>query len=176
MNANSTRVVIVEPGGTQVVGHVGLHTLGFFADRLGVGESLSRGRLNGPGTPVHDRGKVLTQPMLMLAGGGESCTDIETLASQERLFGNVCSDTTLYRAFTESLNADAVMRTRQAMAQVRAKVWERIPAVTGGDGPVILDIDALLVEAHSENKQGTAPNYKGRFRVPPYVLFCGCDR
>ena len=36
----------------------------------------------GGGTPVHDRSKVLTQAMLLLAGGGNSCADIETLASQ----------------------------------------------------------------------------------------------
>ena len=41
MNANSTRNVVVESGGTQVVAHVGLHALGSFADRLGVGERLS---------------------------------------------------------------------------------------------------------------------------------------
>ena len=100
MNANSTRNVIVEPGGTQVVGHVGLHALGMFADRLGVGSALSQAvGWSGSGTPVHDRGKVLTQAMLMLAGGGEACTDIEALATQDRLFTNVCSDTTLYRTF-----------------------------------------------------------------------------
>ncbi len=77
MNANSTRNVIVESGGTQVVGHVGLHALGMFGDRLGVGEALSQAvDWNGPGIPIHDRGKVLTQAMLMLAGGGEACTDI----------------------------------------------------------------------------------------------------
>jgi len=83
MNANSTRTVIVESGGTQVVGHVGLHALGMFGDRLGVGKTLSQAvGWSGPGIPVHDRGKVLTQAMLMLAGGGESCTDIEMLGSQ----------------------------------------------------------------------------------------------
>ena len=86
MNANSTRTVVVEAGGTQVVGHVGLHALGAFADRLGVGRTLSQAiGWAGSGTPVHDRGRVLTQAMLMLAGGGESCADIETLSSQERL-------------------------------------------------------------------------------------------
>ena len=93
MNANSTRNVVVESGGTQVVAHVGLHALGSFADRLGVGERLSSAvGWSGPGVPVHDRGRVLCQAMLMLAGGGESCTDIESLAAQGRLFGDVCSD------------------------------------------------------------------------------------
>ncbi len=173
MNVNSTRNVAVESGGTQVVGHVGLHALGMFADRLGVGETLSQAvGWSGPGIPVHDRGKVLTQAMLMLAGGGESCTDIEALGSQERLFGSVCSDTTLYRTFTETLNPDTVARARHAMAKVRCDVWNRLRVVTG-DGPVILDLDASLVEIHSENKQGTAPNYKKGFGFHP--LFCFAD-
>ena len=171
MNANSTRNVVVESGGTQVVAHVGLHALGSFADRLGVGERLSSAvGWSGPGVPVHDRGRVLCQAMLMLAGGGESCTDIESLAAQGRLFGDVCSDTTLYRTFTDSLDGDTLVRARQAIGRIRGEVWERIPAVTGGDDPVILDIDASLVEIHSENKDGTAPNFKGGFGFHPMGL------
>ena len=106
----------------------------------------------------------------MLAGGGESCTDIESLAAQGRLFGDVCSDTTLYRTFTDSLDGDTLVRARQAIGRIRGEVWERIPAVTGGDDPVILDIDASLVEIHSENKDGTAPNFKGGFGFHPTGL------
>ena len=172
MNANSTRNVIVESGGTQVVGHVGLHALGMFADHLGVGEALSGAvGWSGSGTPVHDRGKVLTHAMLMLAGGGEACTDIEALASQDRLFGDVCSDTTLYRTFTETLDAATVARTRGAMAEVRSDVWDRIPGLSGGDGPVIVDLDASLVEIHSENKDGAAPHFKGGYGFHPVLCF-----
>jgi Transposase DDE domain group 1 len=171
MNANSTRSVVVEAGGTQVVGHVGLHALGAFADRLSVGETLSEAiGWAGSGTPVHDRGRVLTQTMLMLAGGGESCADIEALASQDRLFGDVCSDSTLYRTFSDTLDPDAVERARRAMAGVRAEVWRRTSA-TDGDGPVILDVDATIVEIHSENKDGTAPHFKGGFGFHPLLCF-----
>jgi hypothetical protein len=38
---------------------------------------------------------------------------------------------------------------------VRQKIWER-SAKTKGTGPVYIDIDASLVEIHSENKQQTA--------------------
>ena len=173
MNANSTRSVVVEAGGTQVVGHVGLHALGSFADRLGVGETLSQAvGWDGPGTPVHDRGRVLTQALLMLAAGGESCADIDILAPQDRLFGGVASDTTVYRTFTETLTPDAVERARQAMAQIRGEVWRRTAAIAGDDD-VILDVDATLVEIHSENKQGTGANYKGGFGFHP--LFCSAD-
>lgn len=41
MNGNSTAAVVVEGGGEQVVAHVGLHALGAFADRLGLGDSSS---------------------------------------------------------------------------------------------------------------------------------------
>jgi hypothetical protein len=92
--------VVVEGGGEQVVAHVGLHALGAFADRLGLGDSLSaRIPITGERIPLHDRGKVLTQAMLILAGGGEACADIEHLRSQPDLFGSVPSDSTLYRTF-----------------------------------------------------------------------------
>jgi hypothetical protein len=173
MNATSTRTVVVEAGGTQVVGHVGLHALGSFADRLGVGETLS-GAIgwNGRGTPIHDRGRVLTQTMLMLAGGGDSCADIEALAPQGRLFGDVCSDTTLYRTFTDTLDPDTVVRARQAMAGMRGEVWRRTTAFDGDDA-VVLDVDATLVEIHSENKQGAAAHYDGGYGFHP--LFCFAD-
>jgi hypothetical protein len=116
---------------------------------------------------------VLTQAMLMLAGGGESCADIETLASQRRLFGEVCSDSTLYRTFTETLDTEALKRAREAMAGTRSGVWKRLPLLFDDDGPVILDIDASLVEIHSENKEGTAANFKHGFGFHP--LFCFSD-
>src|ERR687898_2378801 len=73
VHGNSTVPVVVEGGGEHVVAHVGLHALGSFADRLGLGDSLSaRIPITGERLPLHDRGKVLTQAMLMLAGGGEA--------------------------------------------------------------------------------------------------------
>lgn len=78
VDANSTVRVKVEAGGGQIVAHVGLHALGAFADRLGLGDSLSsRISITGERLPLHDRGKVLVQARLMLAGGGEACSDIE---------------------------------------------------------------------------------------------------
>lgn len=173
MNGNSTRNVTVEGDGSQVVGHVGLHALGAFADRMGVGDALSQAvGWKGPGVPIHDRGKVLVHTMLMLAGGGECCADIEFLGSQGRLFGEVCSDSTLYRTFTDSLDTEALERARGAVATIRSQVWAR-SASTTGTAPVVLDLDASLVEIHSENKQDTAPHFKGGFGFHP--LFCFAD-
>ena len=73
MNGNSTVSAVVEGSGKGVVAHVGLHALGASADRLGLGDSLSsRIPVTGERLPLHDRGKVLVQEMLMLSGGGEA--------------------------------------------------------------------------------------------------------
>ena len=153
MNANGTVAVVVGGGGEQVVAHVGLHALGFLADRLGLGESLSA-RVPQPRLRFHDRGKVLVQAMLMLAGGGEACSDIEGLRAQPALFGAVASDSTLYRTI-RSIDAACLDGVWEAMAETRAQVWRRSSATTGR-APVVLDLDASLVDIHSENKEGRA--------------------
>jgi len=172
VNATSTRRVVVEPGGSGVVAHVGLHALGAFADRLGLGDSLSACIVpKGERLPLHDRGKVLVHTALMLAGGGESCADIEHLRLQEDLFGSVPSDTTVFRAFHE-VNPATRARLALAMAKVRAKVWSDA-SLTSSSEPVILDIDASLVEIHSEHKEDAAPTFKGGYGFHP--MFCFAD-
>jgi hypothetical protein len=172
VNANSTRRVVVEPGGTGVVAHVGLHALGSFADRLGLGDALSsRLPWSGGGFPIHDRGKVLVQAALMLSGGGESCLDIEHLRIGGDLFGSVPSDTTVARTFHE-ITPSSRAGIAQALAQVRQEVWSRSSATTG-NAPVILDIDASLVEIHSEGKEQSAATFKGGFGFHP--MFCFAD-
>lgn len=162
---------MVEPGGTGVVAHVGLHALGSFADRLGLGDALSsRIPWSGAGVPLHDRGKVLVQAALMLAGGGESCLDIEHLRIGGDLFGSVPSDTTVARTFHE-ITSSTRSGIAEAMAEIRAEVWSR--SSTTGTDPVLLDIDASLVEIHSEHKEQTAPTFKGGFGFHP--LFCFAD-
>jgi len=128
METTSTLPVVVESGGDQVVGHVGLHSLCAFADRLRLGEHLSRHiPIASERAPLHDRGKVLVHGALMLAGGGESCADIEHLRAQVDLFGHVASDSTVYRTFHE---ITPVVRSAisDGFAQVRSEVWRRTAA------------------------------------------------
>lgn len=172
VNGNSTVGVVVEGGGDQVVAHVGLHALGTFADRMSLGDLLSEQiPATGERFPLHDRGKVLVHAMLMLAGGGEACSDIEHLRAQGTLFGAVPSDSTLYRTFRE-IGAETLGGLRDAVAEVRAEVWRR-SAATNGTGTVVLDIDASLHQIHSENKEDTAANYKGGFGFHP--IYCFAD-
>lgn len=171
MHSTSTTRVSVESGGTGVAAHVGLHALGTFADQLGLGASLSK-RITprGERMPLHDRGKVLVQMALVLAGGGEACSDIEHLRTQSDLFGSVPSDTTVFRTFHELVGAfrDCLA---PALAEVRAKVWKKLDK--DPSKPVTLDIDASIVEIHTESKECAAPTYKGGFGFFP--MFCFAD-
>lgn len=169
MHATSTTRARIETGGDGVAAHAGLHALGRYADAVGLGAALSRQIFAaGERLPVHDRGKVLVHAMLTLAGGGDACSDVEFLRAQPALFGAVPSDSTLYRTYRQ-LDAATLARLWDAMASVRATVWARVD-----DGaPVVLDIDASLVEIHSEHKAGTGPTYKGGFGFHP--MFCFAD-
>ncbi len=77
----------------------------------------------------------------------------------------------MYRTF-RGIGPETLAGLWEAMAQVRAGVWRR-SATTIGSAPVVLDLDASLVEIHSENKQGTAATCRGGFGYPP--LFCFAD-
>lgn len=60
--------------------------------------------------------------------------------------GQVPSDSTLYRTFFQV--SGVLDGLWEAVAEIRQEVWRRAN-VTAGGGPVVLDIDATLVEIHS---------------------------
>ena len=118
------------------------------------GSVMPLGRIppRGERFPLHDRGKVFVQTALMLAGGGESCADIEHLRLQE-----TCSDRCLRTRRCSAPSTRSPPRRgpdRSRAGRGACEVWRR--AARRRAGPVIFDIDASLVEIHSENK-GDAP-------------------
>ena len=170
MNATkaSERVTVME-GDRQVASQVGLHLLGDLADRAGLTAAYSAAvPWSGERAPGHDRGKLLTQLAVMLAGGGECVSDLAALRDQPALFGEVASAPTTWRAVHDI--DDAVLDAlRRARASARAVVW------AGGGPPeeVILDVDAALVEVHSANKDQARSHFKGGFGFHP--MFCFLD-
>ena len=104
----------------------------------------------------------------MLAAGGRCVADMAALRDQPALFGTVASDPTIWRTF-DAIDGDVLDALRAARAEARAAVWAR----RRRRGPVVLDVDASLVEIHSENKQGAASHYKGGFGFHP--MFCFSD-
>ena len=172
VNYNSTADLGVAEGSAVVSGHAGLHVLGRFCDVLGLGALLS-GAYGpvGERAPVHDRGKALVQALLVFAGGGEACSDIEVLRADGVLFGSVPSASTLYRV-ARGVDAVRLGALREALSQARQRVWPLIAAAARGE--VVIDIDASLIEVHSENKEGAAPHYKGGFGFHPMYAFADC--
>jgi hypothetical protein len=158
--------------GQGVCSHVGAALLGELADRLGLTAELGRRANVGLRGGAHDRGQVLRDLVVMLADGGDCVSDLAVLRDQAELFGQVCSTPTAWRIVAQELPGDprGIAALWSALARVREQAWALGAAPAG---PLILDLDATLVDAHSD-KQGAAPTYKQGFGFHP--LGCWLDR
>lgn len=169
---NATRTVErlwVTGGDRQTVSHAGTHLLGELADRFGLtaGYSVAVPRAGERGFG-HDRGRLLGQVAVMLAAGGRCVADMSALRDQPDVFGEVASPATIWRVF-DTIDDTVLDALRAARATARAKAW----AAGGAPGEVVLDVDASLVEIHSERKQGATPHFKRGFGFHP--MFCFLD-
>jgi hypothetical protein len=154
----------VTVGDRRVVSLAGLHLVGEVAEHVGLAVALSDA-VSSPAA-VHDRGRLLTQVALMLAGGGRCVADMDALRDQPEVFGEVASSPTVWRTFTtiDERMLDA-MRTARAVA--RARAWAARPAPK----TLILDVDASLLEIHSEHKERAASHFKGGYGFHPMLCF-----
>jgi hypothetical protein len=151
--------------GQGICSHVGAALLGELADRLGLTVELGRRANLGVRAGAHDRGQVLRDLVVTLADGGDCVSDLAALRDQPELFGAVASTSTAWRVLAEEVAGDprGIAALWSALARVRERAWELGAAPAG---PLILDVDATLVDAHSE-KQGAAPTYKQGFGFHP---------
>jgi hypothetical protein len=140
---------------------------------LGAGLPAQLARWRAP-RAVHDPGKILTDLAVMLALGGDCLADAALLRAQPQLAGPVASDPVISR-LVSALAADApraLAAIRRARAAGRERAWalagERAPGADGS--PVVVDIDATIVTAHSE-KQQAAPTWKKTFGFHPLAAF-----
>jgi hypothetical protein len=115
---------------------------------------------------VHDPAKVVADLAVTLALGGDCLADIALLRAEPAVFGLVASDPTVSRTIDRlASDAPAVLSAiNAARAATRAQVWKLAGAnapdhnIDAGR-PLIVDVDATLVTAHSE-KQGAAATFK----------------
>jgi hypothetical protein len=126
---------------------------------------------------VHDPAKVVLDLAVTLALGGDCLADVAVLRAEPGVYGPVASDPTVSRTI-DALAADApraLTAINSARAQARARVWglavEHAP-YAGADAarPLVVDLDATLVGAHSE-KEGAAPTFKRGFGFHPLWAF-----
>ena len=164
-------VTVTADGDENVVGHAGAALLAETADRVGLTGALSGGlgglrqRRGG-----HDPGRVVRDLAVMLADGGDALCDLRSLRDQRALFGRVASDSTAWRVIDDVCEhglLDAVRAARGA-ARARAFTLGARPA-----GPLVIDIDATLITAHSD-KDGTGGTYKGGFGFGPLLAYLDC--
>jgi hypothetical protein len=169
----------VDTTATAVVSHAGTLLLTETIRRVGLDRALSTALEPWrPRLAVHDPAKVLLDLALALAVGGDCLSDIALLRAEPALFGLVASDPTVSRT-VDRLAADATATLAAidvARAAARAKAWaladESAPDhSTDAAHPLVIDVDATLVTAHSD-KQGAAPTFKRGFGHHPLWAFC----
>ena len=154
-------------GDAQAVSLAGMHLLGELADRLGLSSAYSDAvPASGERAPVHDRGRLLAQVAVMLAGGGVCVSDMAALRDQPVLFGTVASDPTIWRVLN-GIDDETLVALRRARGQARARAW----GSGGGPADVVLDVDSSLVEIHSENTEHAAAHFKGGYGFHPMLCF-----
>ncbi|WP_063047968.1 IS1380 family transposase [Nocardia pseudovaccinii] len=127
---------------------------------------------------VHDPGKILLDLAVMIAVGGDCAADLALLRGEPGVFGLVASDPTVSRLIT-ILAADApkaLSAITSARALARSAAWQaagdQAPdhAITA-ENPLTIDLDATLLDAHSE-KESAAPTFKKGFGFHPLLAFC----
>ena len=162
-------VVVSQAGGlllTETIRTVGL-------DRA---LSLALSRWRKP-LAVHDPAKVVCDLAVALGLGGDCLADIAVLRAEPGVYGLVASDPTVSRAVdTLAKDADRVLAAIDAArAAARAAAWRLAGGHAPDHGadaehPLIVDLDATLVESHSD-KQGAAPTFKKGYGFHPLWAF-----
>jgi hypothetical protein len=122
---------------------------------------------------VHDPGKVVLDVAFAVALGGDCLADVGMLQAEPAVFGPVASDPTVSRLI-DTLAAGgkrALTALRQVRTQVREYVWTLAgDAAPDAAGQVVVDLDGVLVIAHSE-KQDAAATWKKTFGHHPLMGF-----
>ena len=165
MNSTLSRPRLrVTVGDTDIVNHAGTRLVAEMADDTGLTAGLSaamastKKRRRGL-----DRGRVLVDLATMLVDGGDTISDLAVLRNQPSIFGSVASNPTAWRTL-DAVGPDQADAINQARAEARAAVW----AAGADPGFYVIDIDATLVNSHSD-KDGAAGNYKGGYGFHPLV-------
>ncbi len=128
-------------------------------------------------TAVHDPAKILLDLAVSLALAGDCLADVAVLRAEPGVYGSVACDPTVSR-LVDALAADAsraLAAIHAARAVARARVWALAgpsapDADTDAARPLIVDVDATLVTAHSEKEQAR-PTFKRGFGFHPLTAF-----
>jgi hypothetical protein len=126
---------------------------------------------------THDPGKIVCDLALSLALGGDCLSDLSEVRAEPGLYGPVASDPTVSRLI--ALLGDDAERAEKAIGRARKAARARVWALAGDHAPnsgisaadpLIIDVDATLVTAHSDKEQA-APTFKKGYGHHPLCAF-----
>ena len=177
-NSGLYPVVGVECGDVPAVGLAGARLLTETSRVTGLGDELSR-VLSAwrRWWAVHDPGKIILDLAVCVALGGRCLSDLSLLRCEKEVFGPVASDPTVSRLI--GALADHVEAVEAAVNRARRTVRQRVWALAGehsptagvsADRPLVIDVDATLVNVHSD-KEGAAPTFKKGFGYHPLTAW-----
>ncbi|MFJ9371691.1 IS1380 family transposase [Nocardia sp. NPDC101769] len=166
--------LLADGSGSGVVSQAGAVLLLRTAEKTGLVTALSKALApwRKP-LAVHDPGKIMLDLAVTVSLGGDCLADLGVLRAEPGVFGPVASDPTVSR-LVASLAAEApkvLSALRSARATARAAAWAAAGADAPDHGidaetPLIIDLDATLVTAHSD-KQHAAPTFKHGYGFHP---------
>ncbi len=126
---------------------------------------------------VHDPAKVLTDLAISLVLGGDALCDAALLRAEPGLYGLVGSEATISRTITTlAQDADKALKAiHSARAAAREVAWDLAGPRSPGHGacaqaPIVVDLDATLITAHS-GKEQAAPTFKRGYGHHPLCAF-----
>ena len=177
----------VSADGRGATGRAGLALMAEAADRLGLTAALSAATGESRSWSQHDPGVVLRDVILMLVDGGDALRHMSVLAGQPALFGVPASAATTCRTL-QAVAVDAVALAALATARkaTRARAWalggappevtaararERGAGCAEPDEPLVIDLDATISIAHSDDKDGAAATYKHTWGFHPLLAY-----
>lgn len=128
-------------------------------------------------TAVHHPGKVLTDLAVTLALGGDCLADAAVVRSEPDVYGRVGSEATISRTVTAlATDADKVLKAiAVARRAARARAWKAAGDQAphhraSADDPLIVDLDATLITAHSDKEDARA-TFKRGYGFHPLCAF-----
>ena len=170
----------VSGDGKGLTGRAGTAAVRELADNVGLTAALSAAAAPSCSTALlHDPGEVFRDLTVTLVDGGDDFSAIEVLRGQAGLVGAVASDSTAWRRVNDLASDElALSRLENARRAARTIAWAKgaaPPAVTDpASGPLCIDIDATLLNSHSD-KEHAAGTYKGGFGFHPILAYLDRD-
>lgn len=126
---------------------------------------------------THDPAKIILDLATTLILGGDALSDLNIIRTEPDIYGRVASNPTVSRLIqtlaTDADQALAAINTARAAARTRAWTLAKRLAPDHdacAQSPLIIDLDATLITAHSE-KELAKPTYKKGFGFHPLLAF-----